>query len=84
MLVFFTTPWLSQKTFAGPKRGTPIDINLSLVSTIKSLAILIATSSDPKVLYSTVFCLLLNDLINALFRNMNTPVCDRRVTTLLA
>ena len=46
-----------------------------------SVAILAATSSDPYVDVSTVFCLLQIHKIGVLFNNISIPVTDLLVTT---
>ena len=77
---FLKTASLSQKTFVGPSKGTPNILNLYRNDSICSTAVFIAMNSLPKVLVSTVFSLLLYQMIGTRFRNINIPVCDLRVT----
>jgi hypothetical protein len=48
-----------------PSSGIPNILNLYLRDSINSIAILIATNSDPKVDVSTVFCALENQMMGA-------------------
>jgi len=84
MLVFCTTPLLSEKTLLGPESGIPKHLSLILRAEIKSLAIRIATNSEPYVLDSHVFCRLLNAITGVLLSKINIPVCDHLVTLLPA
>ena len=66
ILELLTTDMLSQNTSAGPSTGIPKHLNLYLRASIISVAILIATNSDPKLDASTVFWCLLYQMIGAL------------------
>ena len=59
---------------------TPIVLRTYCISSIISTAILAATSSEPYVALSTVFCLLLIHLIGVLFSRIRIPVTERLVT----
>ena len=73
MIVFLTTPLLWQNKIYGPAKGNSNNFNLILISTIMPFSILSATSSQPNALNSTVFWILLKDLIKALLTNNNIP-----------
>ena len=62
------TPSLAQKTIAGPSKGMPTIRSLYLNDINFSAAILSTTNSLEKVLLSTVFCLLENQNIDAIFK----------------
>ena len=76
---FRTTELLSPRRRDGPSGSTPNILRVYLYSKISSVAIA-ATSSDPYVDHSRVFCLWLIYLTGVLFRNNNTPVTDRLVS----
>jgi hypothetical protein len=77
---FVTTVELSQKTAHSSVNGTPIIRSLYLNPSIISIDKRIAYNSDPYVDASTVFCLLENHKIGALFTNIRIPECDRLVS----
>ncbi len=72
--MFLTTALLSQNTLAGPDIGIPKHFNLMHRPEIRSRAIHIATSSDPYVLDSHVFCRLLNTITGALLSRIKIPL----------
>lgn len=75
-----TTTLLSQKTLQGPCIPTPIISNfLYFKPSIITIAIRVATNSEPKVDDSTVFCRLENHFIGAQLTKIKTPVWERRV-----
>jgi hypothetical protein len=77
---FVTTAELSQKTAHSSGMGTPIIRNLDRNRSIISIAIRIASNSDPYVEASTVFCLFENHKIGARLTKMMIPECDLRVS----
>lgn len=84
MLVFLTTPCLLQYIFVTPISGTSIVFKLSLVLTIKSLAIHKRTISKPKgVALRIVFCFI-KVSNNTLFTKIIIPKCDLLITTLFS
>ena len=78
--VFLKTASLSQKTFVGPSKGTPNILSLHCIDSICSTTVFIAMNLLPHVLVSTVFCLLLYQMMGARFTNMSIPVCDLHFT----
>ena len=77
---FLKTASLSQKTFVGPSKGTPNILILYRSDFICSTTVFIAMNSLPNMLLSTMFCLLLYQMMCARLKNMSIPVCDLRVT----
>ena len=65
---------MSLNSFAGPLMGTPKNLNLILRADTKYLLIHNTTSSDPKVIFSTVFCGLQKAWIRALLMKIIMPV----------
>ena len=65
IVIFYTTPLLSQNTLAGPSIGTPNIQSLYCNATSMSFAAQSATNSLPKLEDSTVFCRFENHIIGA-------------------
>ena len=74
------TDSFSQNISAGLSIGTPNILNLYLSAVTSSNALFNAKNSEPKVDDSTVFYLLLNQIIGAWLKNISILVCDRLVT----
>jgi hypothetical protein len=73
-VILATTDWLSINKTDGPVTAIPKSLNLPLKSITISEAIRAATSSDPYVDDSTVFCRLLYHFTGVLFTKSIIPV----------
>ena len=80
----FANTITARSVYFNPDSGTPIILSLYCNNSIKSVAILSAMNSGPKVEVSIVFCLSLYHWMDAMLMKIIIPVYERRVTTLPA
>jgi hypothetical protein len=80
VLTFLTMKLLSLRTLDGPRKGIPKHFNLIRNAETMSSAMRMATSLEPYVLDSQVFCFLLKTYISVLLIKMVIPLCKRLVT----
>ena len=80
MVELMTTDLLSPNIYALVMKGAPRYLSVFLRSTICSVAVLVATNSEPYVAVSTMACLFKSQSVGVVLTKCSTDVTDFLVT----